>query len=200
MKLNEENKIVKEFSDKYFDYGVHKVLVGDVTLGGTAEGEKEYIEVEVIDPGDLDITDKVRVWFTTDKAINYSFNLLRQIFVHCAPEDKKDDAKIMFDQIGDTDTLKQIMEKCKGRQIWFTKYPDPSRPYTNPAGETKPGISKNIMGYEPKLKPELLPKDGKVNLDALGIGTEVKDVPFESKGDAPGSKATNTVPSSDAWA
>lgn len=200
MKFSNDNKEVKEFNSNYFDYGVHKVLVSDVTLGGTGEGEKEFIEVEVVDPGDLEVKDSARVWFTSDKAINYSFNVLRQIFVHCAPEEKKDEARAMFDKIGDTDTLTQIMEKCKGRQIWFTKYPNPDRTYTNQAGETKASIDKNVMGYEPKVKTELLaePKlpGGQITKDNINeVFPGAKEVPFKSQSDA----ASSTVPKSDAW-
>jgi hypothetical protein len=199
MKINDENKTVIEFNDKYFGYGVHSVKISDVTLGEA--GDKEYIEVTVVDPEDLEITDSARVWFTSDKAVNYSFNVLRQIFVHCAPEAKKDEAREMFNKIGDTDTLAQIMEKCIGRQIWFTKYIDPERTYTDQQGNVRPSVNKNVMGYEPKLKPELLPKTGPMNMDGmLGKVNEVmpgsQEVPFESKGDAPGSH----VPADDAWA
>ena len=204
MKFSDDNKVVSEFNDKYFGYGVHSVKISEVTLGGTGEGEKEFIEITVVDPDDLEITDSARVWFTSDKAINYSFNTLRQIFVHCAPEAKKDEARVMFDQIGDTTTLQQIMEKCVGRQCWFTKYPSPDRTYTNQQGETKPSVDKNIMGYEPKLKVDLMPK-GKDGITDLGgeitrdnidkVFPGAQEVPFESKGDAPGSH----VPADDDW-
>lgn len=204
MKFNDDHKTVNEFSDNFFGYGVHSVQISGVELGTTDSG-KEYIEITVVDPGDLDVTDSARVWFSSDKAINYSFNVLRQIFVHCAPEAKKDEARAMFDQIGDTDTLAQIMEKCVGRQCWFTKYPSPDRTYTAQDGTEKPSVDKNIMGYEPKLKTELMPQkadNGQTQItrdNVAKVFPGAEEVPFESAGDTPGSKAANTVPADSDW-
>ena len=200
MKFSDDHKAVNEFSDKYFGYGVHSVQIAEVTLGGTDEGEKEFIEIKVVDPGDLDVEDAARVWFTSDKAINYSFNVLRQIFVHCAPENRKDDARELFDKINSTDDLVAVMQKCVGRQCWFTKYPSPDRTYQNAQGETKPSVDKNIMGYEPKLKTELMPKTGPMDVDSMvgkvnKVMPGAEEVPFESAGDAPGSH----VPADDDW-
>lgn len=161
MKFTDEQKQVKEFSQNWFGFGVHKVQIGLVENGGTEEGEKEYIEVTVMDPNDGEITDTARVWFTTDNAANYSFNTLRQIYVHNAPEDKKDEARDTFDKVADTDEITALMnEKLIGKECWFSKYPSPDRTYQAQDGSVKKSIDKNIYGYEPKEKPELLPKDG----------------------------------------
>jgi hypothetical protein len=161
MKFTDENKKETEFNDNYFKYGVHKVKLGQFELGGTEEGEKEYLEITVIDPDDGELTDTARVWFTTEAAINYSFNTMRQIYVHNAPEKAKDAARDTFDEITDTEQLLKLLnEKLIGGEAWFSKYPSATRTYVNSSGETKKSIDKNIYGYEPKPKPELLPKEG----------------------------------------
>src|SRR5579872_1659397 len=158
MKFSEENKQVSDFSNSnWLPFGVSKVKIGMIDLGGTREGEKEYIEVTLL--GENDEEETARVWFTTDNAANYSFNTLRQIYVHNAPEDKKDVARDTFDKVKDTeDVVKLFNEKLIGGECWFSKYYDPTRTYENQAGETKKSVNKNIYGYEPKLKPELMPK------------------------------------------
>lgn len=161
MKFNDTTKEVREpNSGNYFDYGVHRVQLGLFELGGTGEGEKEYIEVTVIDPEDGERTDTVRLWFSTDKAANYSFNTLRQIAVHNAPEDKKDAARDAMDAVEDTAALEALLnEKLIGGECWYTKYQDPQRTYQAQDGSTRRSVNKNIYGYEPKLRPELMPKD-----------------------------------------
>lgn len=156
MKLNDENKTVTEFNQNWFGFGVHKVHVGLIELGETEAG-KEFIEVTLL--GDNEEEDTARVWFTSDKAANYSFNVLRQIFVHNAPEDKKDKARDEIDAITDTKALAELLQKIVGGECWFTKYPSPDRTYQAKDGSTKKSIDKNIMGYEPKLREDLMPKD-----------------------------------------
>jgi hypothetical protein len=154
MKFTDEHKTVKEFSDaNWFDYGVHKVQIAQIDLDKT-ENDKEFMEFSLI--GENEEEDTARVWFTTDKAINYSINVLRQIFVHNAPEAKKDEARDMFDAVGDTSELHKLLnEKLVGGNCWFSKYPSPDRTYTAQDGTVKKSIDKNIYGYEPKSRPEL---------------------------------------------
>lgn len=162
MKFSDDNKQVNEFSGgNWFGFGVHKVKIMLIENGGTGKDEKEYVEVTVV--GNNGEEETARVWFTTDKAANYSFNVLRQIYVHNAPEPKKDEARTAFDALTTSDELVELMQKCVGGECWFTKYESPDRTYTNQAGETKKSIDKNIMGYEPKLREDLIrpgePKD-----------------------------------------
>lgn len=158
-KLSDDDKTVNEFKNDYFDYGVHKVLLGEFENGGTGDGEKEYIEITVMDPEDGEITDTARVWFTTDKAANYSFNVLRQIYVHNTPEAKKDQARDEFDKLLNTDEIVALMnEKLIGKEAWFSKYPSPTRTYVDKDGNTRKSIDKNVAGYPLKEKPELLPQ------------------------------------------
>lgn len=187
MKFNEDVKSVKEFSDSnWFGFGVHKVHIGAIELSETESG-KEYVEVTVL--GDNEEEDSARVWFTSEKAANYSFNVLRQIYVHNAPEEKKDAARDTMDAVKDTEELvAKLNDRLIGGECWFTKYPDPERTYLDASGNIKQSINKNIYGYEPKPRPDLLPADSerltKDNLDKHFPGAE------EVKGDA-----ANGIPS-----
>lgn len=166
MKFTDEHKTVKEFSDaNWFDFGVHKVKIAQIELGET-DGGKEYLEFTVI--GGNEEEDTARVWFTTDKAINYSINVVRQIYVHNAPEDKKDAAKETFDSVADLEALHKLLnEKLVGGECWFTKYQSPDRTYTAQDGSVRKSVDKNIMGYEPKPRTDLLAKvDDVVDLNS----------------------------------
>lgn len=176
--FSDDEKEVKEFSDgNWLGFGVHKVKIGMIERGETESG-KEYIEVTVL--GENEEEDTARVWFTSDKAANYSFNVLRQIYVHNAPEDKKDAARSTFDAVKDTEeVVKLYNEKLIGGECWFTKYPDPERTYTNANGEIKQSINKNIMGYEPKLRTDLLPEN---NQHPLSGATKANDGDEAAKG------------------
>lgn len=157
MKFTDEDKSVREFSDgNYFDFGVHKVTMGAFTLDTTTSG-KEFIEVTVL--GENGEEDTARVWFTTPKAANYSFNTFLSICVHNTPEDKREAVRATFDALAGTEELLALLnDKMVGKQCWFTKYYDAERTYTNQNGDIKRSVNKNITGYEPKLKPELMPQ------------------------------------------
>lgn len=188
MKFNDDMK--KEYSNDYFGWGVHRVLIGEVENGGTEEGEKEYVEVTVMDPDNGDITDKARVWFTTEAAQLYSFNTLRNIYVHNAPEAKKEAARKEFDAVGDTTELCALMNlRLIGKECWFTKYPDPKRTYVGQDGVTRKSVNKNVLGYEPKVDERLMPRsDDKDALNETFPGAE------KATGDA-----VANIPGDDDW-
>ena len=164
MKFTDENKQVKEFSDQnWFGFGVHKVAIVLIELGNTNPDEpekgKEFVEFTVA--GENGEEDTARMWFTSDKAANFSFNVCRQIYVHNAPEAAKDAARDTMDAVKDTTELVEKMtEKLIGKECWFTKYPDPTRTYLDSNNNTRQSINKNVYGYEPKLREDLMPKDG----------------------------------------
>lgn len=167
MKFSDDNKQVSEQGDgNWLGFGVHVVALSGIEAGKTEAKGAEFVEFTVM--GENGEEDTARVWFSTDKAANYSFNIMRQIYVHCAPEAKKDAARAEMDAVNDSDEAVALMQKCIGKKVWFTKYPNPTRTYVNQAGETKKSIDKNVLGYEPKLREDLMPKDNqKEALNAL---------------------------------
>lgn len=157
-KFDDEVKAVKEFNDStWLGFGVHKVKIGAIEHGLT-ENDKEYVEFTVL--GENEEEDTARVWFTSQKAANYSFNICRSIYVHNAPKDKKDAARDQFDALEDAEAMVKLMnEKLIGGECWFTKYPSPDRTYQAADGSIRKSIDKNVYGYEPRLREDLLPVD-----------------------------------------
>lgn len=188
MKLSTEDKQVKEFNKDYFDYGVHKVKMVVATLDETAAG-KEFIEVTVCDPENGEITDSARLWFVGG-ATNISVNAIRQIIVHNTKDADKDKAREAVDKAPDTEALVTLLnDHCTGGELWFTKYQDAERTYTGQDGKVRKSINKNVMGYEPKPRPELMPVREKA---PEFTDEELNSEPF---GDKPNDPAS-TVPKS----
>lgn len=154
VKFSNDDKKVKEFSGKYFEEGVHQVRISTVKLGTTDGGNKEYMEFGVIGMTDEDERqDSVRFWFGTPGSINFSFNRVREIFVHNAPDNKKDETRTKFDAIEDTEKLESACLKVLiGKEAWLSVAENPNRTYQNDAGETKNSFDKNLTGYKPKPK------------------------------------------------
>lgn len=136
----------KDMNSNFFEEGVHKVKITRIEFGETDSG-KEYAEFGVKDEQGRE--DNARVWFTTDKAMNFSFNIIRGIFVHNAPAGKKDEIRTSIDNLKDTTELEKACKVLMGKEAWFSVYKDPSRTYQNDKGETKNSFNKNIYGYEP---------------------------------------------------
>lgn len=144
----------EEKSFNYFEQGVHKVQISGVEFGFTEDkDEKEYCEITVVDPDNAEKTDKVRLWFHSEGARSYSFSTLRAIFVHNAPEDKKDEIRAKFNAIKGTEDLEKACQKMlPGKEAWFSIYESETRTYTDESGKTRKSFDKNITGYEPKPK------------------------------------------------
>lgn len=156
MKFSDEDKQVSDFTPgNYLGFGVHEVTIGQIEAG-TTDADKEFVEFTVLGPNQEE--DAARCWFVGGAA-NISFNTMRQIYVHCAPEDKKTEAGLAFDSVADSDEAVTLMQKCVGKKCWFTKYQDPTRTYVGKDGVTRKSVNKNVLGYEPKLREDLLPKD-----------------------------------------
>ena len=175
-KLSAEHK--EEFEQRnYFDEGVHKVKIQSVTLGRTQpktdddEG-KEFLAFGIIS-GDGEKEDEVRFWFTTDKAIKYSFNTIKGIFVHNAPEDKKQKTRDALDKIADTEELEKACQNLIGKEAWFSIYQDRTRTYPKQDGTVGYSYNRNLTSYEPT--PRAIVTDAEA---------PVEDVPFESPSDA----------------
>lgn len=197
--FNKEDKEIKEFADR-IPFGVHQVQLVGAEAGETDVGTN-FIEMSIVSANGIE--DKARLWFTGG-ASNISFNTIRQILVHNGKtEEQKAQVRDKVDAAKNTDELAEILTAFSGAQLWLTKYYDPTRTYTNQAGETKRSINTNVYGYEPKLKPELMPQKSTVDqvLDSVQRampGAEL-EVPFGSKGDAPGSSAASTIPADKDW-
>lgn len=147
VKFNEDHK--KEMTQgDFIPEGVHKVKILLVEAGKTDAG-KDYVEFTVNDDDGRE--GKARMWFTTDAAINYTFNMIRTIFVHNAPEGKKDAIREQIDKIDDSDVLIEACQQLIGKEAWFTVYKS-DRTYQDAEGNTKHSYDKNIYGYEPKPK------------------------------------------------
>lgn len=178
-KFSTEDKVdMGEFQER-IPFGVSEVvLVGAVS--GQTEAGKDYLELTVADQNGLE--DSARVWFTGG-ASPYSFQTIRQIVVHSASSDSdKEKARMAVEKCEDTDELAELLnKKCVGKQLWFTKYYDPTRTYQNNNGDVKRSINNSIYGYEPKLKPELMP-EGQEPVKA-------EDFPLDEAGTAPSAAA-----------
>lgn len=169
----------------YFDFGVHKVQILGFKADETDDG-KEFVEASFCDPENSEIEDTARLWFTTDKAIGYSFSTLRSIFVHNAPEDKKDSAKEAVNATKNQTELCELLNtKLKGKEMWYSKYPDQERTYLDNSGYKRPSVNRNIYGFPVKLKEELMPKKSQGN-NLASVAKEVFQedaLPFETEGD-----------------
>lgn len=145
-KFTSEHK--EELKNNYFEEGTHKVKISAAVLGETQDG-KEYMEFTVVDDSG-EKEDTARVWFNSDKAIQYSFNIIKAIFVHNAPEKKKQEIRDFVDNLEDTPALAKACQALLGKECWFQVSRDPNRTYVAGDGQTKPSINKNVYGYEPK--------------------------------------------------
>lgn len=180
--ISDEAKEFEGNSKSYLDFGVHEVQIMLVGSGQTDSGT-DYVEFTVVGPNEEE--ERARLWLT-DKSEKYTFATLKGIYTHCAPEDKKEAAQAELEACKDYDEVVELFNKrCIGKKIWLTKYPDPNRTYTNQAGEVKQSINTNIYGYEPKPKPELLPrKDQVADVSDEDLKNVNKAIPGAKKDDA----------------
>ena len=178
VKFSDDDKKVNEFSGKkYFDEGIHQVRISTVQLGET-DSKKEFLEFGVIGMDDEDEReDSMRFWFSSPGAINFSFNRIREIFVHNAPEDKKDETRKKFDAITDTEKLEEACTKVLiGKEAWLKVEQNPNRTYQNAQGETKNSFDKNLTGYEPSMKKSADPTPQTIKTqDADGNDIEIAE-------------------------
>lgn len=180
----EDREVANQEQTERMPFGVNTVKIVGATYGETDAG-KEFLEIEVKNADGL--VDSARVWFT-GKASPYSLQTVQQIVVHSAKEADKEKARQAVQNAVDGNALADIINKrCVGAEAWLTKYYDATRTYTNQNGETKRSINTNIVGYEPKLKPSLMPEDSKSTdqvsdeaLDNLGTKVEASTVNIPS--------------------
>lgn len=168
------NDTHKAEQGQYFSEGIHKVTILGIT-GGENENGKEYIEFVV---GGKDGEEgSARMWFTSDKAISFTFNSIRNIFVHNAVKGKEEAAREMVNKVSNSDELVELCNKVLiGKEAWYV-IEKSDYTYTNQAGELKHGYNRNIFGYEPKPKQSGVESVDKI----MGGGTVLSDeeVPSE---------------------
>lgn len=151
VKFNDTHK--EEMGGEYFDFGIHKVKIMLVEFGETEDKEpREFVDFTVTDETETKEA-KARLWFTTDKAIKYTFNIIRGIFVHNSAEDKKQKIREKVDAVKDTKELNELCQLLVGKDAWLEVSEDPNRTYQDEkTGEQRPSINRNITGYEPTPK------------------------------------------------
>jgi hypothetical protein len=181
-KFSDEDKEVREFRES-LPFGVHEVqfigAIADVTEAG-----KDFIEIGMVNKEGIE--GAARVWFVGG-ASNISFNTLHAIAVHQGKdEEEKEKIRKRMDKCVDTDEMVEVLnDVCgNGGKFWYRKEYDPTRKYQNANGETKRSINTNIFGYEPKLRPELMPAQADENGDPLPGAEKVE----------PGSDAAKNIP------
>lgn len=163
-----------KFSDKhkedsrgdFIPEGTHLVKIMLVEGGKTTDG-KEYIEFTVVD--DQEREGRARMWFTTDAAINYTFNIVRGIFVHNAPEGKKDEMRAKIDAIADSDKLVEACQALIGKEAWYQNTKS-DRTYHDAEGNEKHSYDRNIYGYEPAPKKVSGNPEGVEDVDMSSTG------------------------------
>lgn len=168
--FSDEDK--KERSNNYFEEGVHEVKIAVVAFDKTADG-KEFAEFTVMGKdADDSRSGTARVWFTTPEAKNYAFNIIRGIFVHNAPDDKKDAVRDSINKIKNTEELEKACEKLIEKEAWYLVQKS-DRTYTNSNGETKNSYNRDIYGYKPA------PKNLTVQPDVEGAEeVDQSEIPF----------------------
>lgn len=162
------NDTHKAEQGEYFSEGIHKVTILGVE-GGTNANGKEFIKFIV--GGENGEEGEASMWFTSDKAIAYTFNSIRNIFVHNALKGKEEAAKEMVNAVKNSEELVALCNKVLiGKEAWYT-VEQSDYTYSNSAGEQKQGYNRNITGYEPK------PKQSGVKAvdDTFGGGTVLSD-------------------------
>lgn len=131
MELTAENKELMNMGDfNYFEYGVHKVRLMSFTEETSNDG-KVYVEV-FFESEDGERNESKRQYFTTPKGINFSFNLLRSLYVASAPEKLREQAEKTIQAVKTTTELvDKLNEKAAGTTAWISKYPSATRTMTN---------------------------------------------------------------------
>lgn len=184
--LSDDDKQEINNRGNYFDFGVHAVKIGMVEPGVHGDEEKEYIEFTLLGPNEEE--DTARLWFT-EKAGKYSFNTMREIAVHNAKDADKEKARNAMDNCVTVEDLAKVFnDKVVGGECWFTVYPSKTRTYTGNDGTLKKSIDKNIYGWQPKPREDLLPNKPDVVIDPDTVGS------IDLPDDKPKSDAKANIP------
>lgn len=168
-----DEDLAERGENNYFTEGVHEVLIEKAERGKTDAG-KEYVEFTV--KGENDETDTARLWFTTEKSCKYALSILAGIASHNKESDvEKQKVKDAFKAITDTDQVDdKFLKKFENDHAFFSVYKSDTRTYTNAAGEEKPSYDKNLTGYKPNPKKDLV-ADAKAELQKP---IDLSEIPF----------------------
>ncbi len=164
----------KKELNQFLGEGVHKVTILGVLPGTSENTGSEYFEFGI--QNEDGIIGDVKVYWT-EKSEQYSFNTIRDIFVHNAKPENKEKVRAMVDAVKDTDELlKLCQDNLEGKEAWY-KVEKSGTQYTNQAGELKDSYNRNLYGYEPQMKN----KSDEQILDDIKNGTpvDVSEIPFE---------------------
>ena len=154
----------------FYEEGVYTIKIVDVTGGVTDKGS-EYFEFEVV--GNNGEEGTVRTYFT-DAAKPYSFNTIRNIFVHNTPEKNKEIIKKSVEDCANTTDLLTLCEALRGKDAWLLVQKTGDT-YTNPkTGKVYDNLNRNIYGYAPKFTPSAkAPTATQTSSDIMGGGEEI---------------------------
>jgi hypothetical protein len=154
----------------YFEEGIHKVKISGTALECPAD--KEYLEVSI--EGENGESTEVRLYLT-EKAMKFSINTIRSIFVHNTEESKKELVRDAVNACKTTEELAILCQKLDGMECWYSKYKSGTT-YTNASGEVKNSYNNNLFAYEPKP-----PKNNTQTVKSIVGGQEItsgEEYPF----------------------
>ena len=155
IEFNDEHK--QEMGGSFIPEGVHKVKLGLITFEKD-DSDRVFADISVFDEEDRE--GNARLWFHTDGAKKYSFNTLRSIFVHNAPEDKKEATREKINNLKNLEEMDAACQELIGKECWYLVERDPSRKYVGQDGKERESLNRNVYGYEPKpSNPTPQPKE-----------------------------------------
>jgi hypothetical protein len=151
--FSEDDKV--EQSGNFFPEGIHEVKISSFVFDVTPKNQ-EFCEIEVFNPANENQVAQTRFWFTTPGGRKYAFNILRGIFVHNAPDDKKDAVREKFNSIKNTTELEKEMKMLIGKDCWLQVYADGTYESN---GKMKTNYARDIYGYVPAAKETAAEQD-----------------------------------------
>lgn len=157
---------------EYLPEGIHEVKVVSITPEVNAN-DKEYFEFTVENEEGAIGTAKL---YMSEKAIKYSVNTIRGIFVHNTVEKNKDAIRDRVNACETTEELLKLSQSLIGKQCWYSKFPN-GQTYTNQAGEVRNSFDTNISHFEPKA-PAPKSREDEVNELLGGDKADTSEVPF----------------------
>lgn len=168
--FNQETK--KEVSNnQYFGEGVHVVTILGITSDTSTDKEFWKVELE----GENGEEGDARLYWT-EKAAPYSFNTIRQIFVHNTVDANKDKIRATVDATNNTAELLKLSQSLIGKKAWY-KVEKSGGQYLGSDGTMKDSYNKNLFGYEPKMKK--VTADDLISQSTPAEQTDIDAIPFE---------------------